>query len=78
MSTGVPALACVSAGAQRIDLEDGVEAWARCVTEAYEAACATPRADAVDDVREHGFDIAQTSRWLADFYQRAASKGRNL
>lgn len=77
MSTGVPALACVSAGAQRIDLEDGVEAWARCVTEAYEAACATPRTDAIEDVREHGFDIEQTSRWLADFYQRVDFEGSN-
>ena len=78
MSTGVPELARVCAAAKRVPLDEGVEAWARHAVQAYEQACATPRADAVDDVREHGFDIAQTSRWLADFYQRAASKGRNL
>ena len=78
MSTGVPELARVCAAAKRVALDEGAEAWARYAVRAYEQACAAPRTDAVDDVREHGFDIAQTSRWLADFYQRAASKGRNL
>ena len=74
MSTGVPELARVCAAAKRVALDEGAEAWARYAVRAYGQACAAPRTDAIDDVREHGFDIAQTSRWLAEFYQRAESK----
>ena len=78
MSTGIPELACVSADAQRIPLADGTETWARRVMEAYKNTCAVPRTDSLDDVREHGFDIVETSRWLAEFYQRADGRGSRL
>lgn len=74
LSTGVPELALVCANAQRLSLEDGVSAWVHHALSAYERACSQPRADAIGEVRQHGFDIVETSQWLASFYQRAVAR----
>lgn len=72
LSTGVPELALVCSNAHRLSLEEGASTWAQHALAAYERTCSQPRIDAVEEVREHGFDIAETSSWLAHFYRRAA------
>lgn len=72
MSEGVPASALMGGSACRIALEAGVEQWANVCLQQLEAALGSERHDGVELVRSHGFDIAQTSVWLADFYKHAA------
>ncbi len=68
MSTGVPELAVVSCRAQRIALDDGAEVWAKECVDACRQALARSRNDSCDEVRAHGFDIADTAAWLTRFY----------
>lgn len=72
VSSGVPELAIMSDDAYRVPLSDGVLEWARLCVELIEATNRKPRHDGVFAVREHGFDITETSAWLAAFYQNAA------
>ena len=72
MSEGVPASALMGGNAQRIALEAGAEQWAQVCLQQLGIALKSERHDGVELVRSHGFDIAQTSAWLADFYKRAA------
>ena len=75
-STGVPELAVVSDRARRLPLSDGAEVWAEACVGELHRALGTPRADACDQARAHGFDIADTSARLAAFY-RAAAEGKD-
>lgn len=72
MSEGVPVSAHMGGDAQRIALEAGAEQWAQACLQQLGIALKSERHDGVELVRSHGFDIAQTSAWLADFYKRAA------
>ena len=72
MHEGVPESALMGGNAQRIALEAGAEQWAHTCMQQLGAALKGERYDGVELVRSHGFDIAQTSTWLADFYKRAA------
>ena len=72
MSEGVPASALMGGNAQRIALEAGAEKWAQACLQQLDIALKSERHDEVELVRSHGFDITQTSVWLADFYKRAA------
>lgn len=72
MSEGVPASALMGGNAQRIALEAGAEQWAQVCLQQLGIALKSERHDGAELVRSHGFDIAQTSAWLADFYKRAA------
>ena len=75
-STGVPELAVVSDRARRMPLSAGTDAWAgECVRMLAEAA-ESDRSDACEQVRAHGFDIADTSARLAAFYEAAAAGSR--
>ena len=72
MSTGVPTSALMGGNAQRIALDVGAEQWAHVCLQRLDDALKRGRHDGVELVRSHGFDIAQTSMWLADFYEHAA------
>lgn len=76
ISTGVPELAVVSDRARRAPLSDGADAWAGECVRMLRRAMASERVDACDQVRAHGFDIADTSARLAAFYKAAASGRR--
>lgn len=73
MSTGVPALAVVSSRAQRLALSEGASAWAETCVRMYEHTQTCGRRDAVDEVRAHGFDVADTALWLTAFYDSVGS-----
>ena len=70
-STGVPELAVVSDRVCRMPLSSGVEAWATECVDKLRFSLSSERSDACDQVREHGFDIADTSVRLAAFYETA-------
>lgn len=70
-STGVPELAVVSDRVCRMPLSSGVEAWATECVDKLRFSLSSERSDACDQVREHGFDIADTSVLLAAFYETA-------
>lgn len=73
MSTGVPELAVVCDRARRLPLSSGAKAWAdACVDELIRSQSGM-RCDCVGDVREHGFDIVETSAWLGRFYEQVAT-----
>lgn len=72
ISEGVPADALMGGNAQRIALEAGAEQWAHTCLQQLDVALKGERHDDVGLVRSRGFDIAQTSVWLADFYKNAA------
>ena len=72
MSTGVPTSALMGGNAQRIALDAGAEQWAHICMQQLDAALKGERHDGIELVRSHGFDISQTSMWLADFYEHAA------
>lgn len=72
MSEGVPASALMGGNARRIALEAGAEQWAHACLQQLDIALRSERHDGVKLVRSHGFDVGQTSIWLADFYKRAA------
>ena len=72
MSEGVPASALIGADSRRIALDAGAEQWAHVCLQQLDAALMGERHDGVELVRSHGFDIAQTSMWLADFYEHVA------
>ena len=74
-STGIPDLALVSDRARRISLDEGVDAWAAIVLEDLNRATSSLRTDAVEQVRKHGFDIADTAARLSRFYTSAAAGG---
>ena len=74
LSTGVPEAAVVSPRVSRLDLSLGAARWARAVVEAYESSLSRDRADCVEEVRAHGFDIADTAAWLEGFYLDAAAR----
>ena len=71
MSTGVPELAVVSSGVQRIPLVEGVSTWAMACLEAYRVSAAKERRAMIDEVRSHGFDIAEEAGRLMRFYSEA-------
>lgn len=71
VSTGVPELAVVSDRVCRMPLSSGVEAWATECVDKLRSSLSSERSDACDQVREHGFDIADTSVRLAAFYETA-------
>ena len=70
-STGVPELAVVSDRVCRMPLSSGVEAWATECVDKLRFSLSSERSDACDQVREHGFDSADTSVRLAAFYETA-------
>lgn len=70
-STGVPELAVVSDRVCRMPLSSGVEAWATECVDKLRFSLSSERSDACEQVREHGFDIADTSVRLAAFYETA-------
>ncbi len=70
-STGVPELAVVSDRVCRMPLSSGVEAWATECVDKLRFSLSSERSDACDQVREHGFDVADTSVRLAAFYETA-------
>lgn len=70
-STGVPELAVVSDRVCRMPLSSGVEAWATECVDKLRFSLSSERSDACDQIREHGFDIADTSVRLAAFYETA-------
>lgn len=70
-STGVPELAVVSDRVCRMPLSSGVEAWATECIDKLRFSLSSERSDACDQIREHGFDIADTSVRLAAFYETA-------
>ncbi len=72
MSEGVPTSALIGVDSRRIALDAGAEQWAHVCLQQLDAALKGERHDGVELVRSHGFDIAQTSMWLADFYEHAA------
>lgn len=76
VSTGVPELAVVSDRTIRMPLADGAEAWAGACVRMLAAAVRSARSDACEQVRAHGFDIADTSMRLAAFYEAAAAGRR--
>ena len=76
VSTGVPELAVVSDRTSRMSLADGAEAWASACVRMLAAAARSARSDACEQVRAHGFDIADTSMRLAAFYEAAAAGRR--
>ena len=73
ISTGVPDLALVSDRVRRISLDEGADAWAAIVLEDLNRAASVPRTDAVEQVRRHGFDIADTAVRISGFYERVAA-----
>ena len=76
VSTGVPELAVVSDRTSRMPLADGAGAWAAECVRMLAAASGSERSDACEQVRAHGFDIADTSARLAAFYEAAAAGRR--
>lgn len=76
VSTGVPELAVVSDRTSRMPLSAGAEAWAGECVRMLHAAAGSARSDACEQVRAHGFDIADTSARLAAFYEAAAAGRR--
>ena len=67
VSTGVPQVADMGAGLlQRRDLSDGVEAWGNNIL----GCMGKQRKDCSNDVREKGFDVSATAKWLENFYLR--------
>ena len=70
-STGVPELAVVSDRVCRMPLSSGVEAWATECVDKLRFSLSSERSDACDQVRAHGFDVADTSVRLAAFYETA-------
>ena len=76
VSTGVPELAVVSDRTSRMPLSAGAEAWAGECVRMLHAAADSARSDACEQVRAHGFDIADTSARLAAFYEAAAAGSR--
>ncbi len=73
VSTGVPDLALVSDRVRRVSLDEGADAWAAVVLEDLNRAASFPRTDAVEQVRKHGFDIADTAVSISGFYERVAA-----
>ena len=76
VSTGVPELAVVSDRTSRMPLSSGAEAWAGECVRMLHASAGSARSDACEQVRAHGFDIADTSARLAAFYEAAAAGQR--
>lgn len=72
ISTGVPELALVSHRALHLALDDGAAAWADAAVRAYGDAVGAPRGDCADEVRAHGFDIADSAAALSRLYVEAA------
>ncbi|MBE6470635.1 MAG: glycosyltransferase family 1 protein [Coriobacteriaceae bacterium] len=71
-SDAVPQTAIVSGIAQRISLDEGVDEWARRLNDVL--AAAEPHRSQVDEVRAHGYDIAEVASWMADFYCDLAAR----
>ena len=76
VSTGVPELAVVSDRTSHMPLSAGAEAWAGECVRMLHASAGSARSDACEQVRAHGFDIADTSARLAAFYEAAAAGRR--
>lgn len=66
VSTGVPQEAAITDLVQFRSLEDSPESWAEWVLE----RASLPRRSMAEEVRHAGYDIAETSRWLAEFYTK--------
>lgn len=72
ISDGVPEYALVSMGARRMSLSSGADCWALKCEEMLAEADHSFRADCVQEVREHGFDIRDSSKSLSAIYHRLA------
>ncbi|MDO4443471.1 MAG: glycosyltransferase family 1 protein [Slackia sp.] len=76
ISTGVPSLAQVGDRTDFLPLSAGARAWSDAAIEKFEDGRSVDRANAVDDIRNAGFDIDASTAWLQDFYLDIAEKGR--
>lgn len=66
VSTGVPQEAAITDLVQFRSLDDTPESWAEWVLE----RASLPRRSMAEEIRHAGYDIAETSRWLAEFYTK--------
>lgn len=67
-SDGVPPSACISQDVMRLPLEMGFESWAQTAIGLYKKASSEMRGNRVKEIKDAGFDAAQTARELCDFY----------
>lgn len=73
LSQGVPELAVVAPDlARRLPLESGSASWAEATLEAV--AHSGDRLRGAEGARRCGYDIAETSRWMTDYYERLVSE----
>ena len=74
ISNKVPDECIITKGLVTIkNLEDSPEEWAKHILNRVNV----PRIDTSNEIREHGFDIKETSKWLEKFYLEKAEKGLN-
>ena len=69
VSSAVPAESALTALVQFRSLADTAEQWASWVLE----RAGLPRQDMRDAIRDAGYDISTTSRWLEDFYTKVVA-----
>lgn len=74
ISTGVPQLAAYTTQASFLDLSAGAERWAAACLDAYERRGDADRAKAFLNARDAGFDIAESAKWLQEFYLEKAAR----
>ncbi len=74
LSTGVPEVACATARAERLSLDEGAQAWGDRAVALYRGLPSGGWADGRRDVACAGFDVHATAAWLAGFYERAAKR----
>ena len=72
VSTAVPNEAIVTDIAERIELDEGAEAWAQRIVGLLQNG--GTRVDTTASVRAHGYDIAEVADWMADFYEQLATR----
>ena len=72
VSTGVPDVAIMSKAAQRVDLADGAESWARRAIDLASHLDCARRPEGAREVRAAGFGIEESARWLEGFYRDIA------
>ncbi|MDO4589841.1 MAG: glycosyltransferase family 1 protein [Slackia sp.] len=68
LSTGVPSLAQATKRVRFLPLDVGAHAWSDAALELFEAHRKADRASAIDEVRRAGYDIAESTAWLQEFY----------
>lgn len=67
ISTGVPREAAITDLVQFRSLDDSPEQWAEWILRHVD----TPRKDMSEEIRKAGYDIAETSKWLENYYLEA-------